>query len=152
MLGHLRSNGGPLGDDREGGARAHQGERAFHGGNRHHPRRAGQVRDLYDLGDKLLLVATDRISAFDSTFWRTRFPIKGQVLTQLSKFWFELLDMLVENHLIPTGYGPPARGVPALYADYLRGYASQLVKKSRHVPRRVYRARILWLAQRPEAE
>ena len=55
------------------------------------PDAQGKVRDLYDLGDKLLLVATDRISAFDYIL-EDEIPYKGQVLTQLSKFWFELLD------------------------------------------------------------
>ena len=61
------------------------------------PLRQGKVRDLYDLGDALLLVASDRISAFD---WVLPTPIldKGRVLTQLSAFWFELLG--VQNHLL----------------------------------------------------
>jgi len=63
------------------------------------PVRRGKVRDVYDLGDKLLLVATDRISAFD---WVMPSPIpdKGRVLTQLSKFWFDRLQ--VPNHLLST--------------------------------------------------
>ena len=63
------------------------------------PDAQGKVRDLYDLGDKLLLVATDRISAFDYIL-KDDIPYKGQVLTQLSCFWFELLADVVENHLI----------------------------------------------------
>ena len=55
------------------------------------PDAQGKVRDLYDLGDKLLLVATDRISAFDYIL-EDEIPHKGAVLTQLSCFWFELLD------------------------------------------------------------
>jgi phosphoribosylaminoimidazole-succinocarboxamide synthase len=57
------------------------------------------VRDLYDLGDQLLLVATDRISAFDWVL-PTGIPDKGRVLTSLSRFWFELLD--VPNHMLTT--------------------------------------------------
>jgi phosphoribosylaminoimidazole-succinocarboxamide synthase len=59
----------------------------------------GKVRDLYDLGDQLLLVATDRISAFDWVL-PTGIPDKGRVLTSLSRFWFELLD--VPNHMLTT--------------------------------------------------
>jgi phosphoribosylaminoimidazole-succinocarboxamide synthase len=61
------------------------------------PRRQGKVRDIYDLGDQLLLVSTDRISAFDWVL-PTGIPDKGRVLTQLSRFWFEHLD--VPNHLL----------------------------------------------------
>src|SRR3954451_5176243 len=64
-----------------------------------HPRRRGKVRDVYDLGDRLLLVATDRISAFD---WVLPTPIadKGRILTQLSLFWFDRLGE--QNHLLPV--------------------------------------------------
>jgi phosphoribosylaminoimidazole-succinocarboxamide synthase len=61
------------------------------------PRRQGKVRDVYDLGDRVLLVATDRISAFDWIL-PTAIPDKGRVLTALSAFWFDFLD--VPNHLL----------------------------------------------------
>ena len=61
------------------------------------PVRRGKVRDIYDLGDQLLLVSTDRISAFDWVL-PTGIPDKGRVLTQLSRFWFERLD--VPNHML----------------------------------------------------
>ncbi|MDH7481410.1 MAG: phosphoribosylaminoimidazolesuccinocarboxamide synthase [Armatimonadota bacterium] len=61
--------------------------------------RTGKVRDVYDLGDKLLIVATDRISAFDVVM-PNGIPDKGRVLTQLSLFWFELTKNVVENHLV----------------------------------------------------
>jgi phosphoribosylaminoimidazole-succinocarboxamide synthase len=61
------------------------------------PKRQGKVRDIYDLGDRLLLVSTDRISAFDWVL-PTGIPDKGRVLTQLSRFWFEHLD--VPNHML----------------------------------------------------
>src|SRR5436190_15184723 len=61
------------------------------------PVRRGKVRDVYDLGDRLLLVATDRISAFDWVM-PSGIPDKGRILTQLSAFWFEMLD--VPNHVI----------------------------------------------------
>lgn len=63
------------------------------------PKRSGKVRDVYDLGDRLLLVATDRISAFDWVL-PTAIPDKGRVLTGLSTFWFHRLD--VANHLIKS--------------------------------------------------
>jgi phosphoribosylaminoimidazole-succinocarboxamide synthase len=63
------------------------------------PVRRGKVRDVYDLGDKLLMVATDRISAFDWVM-PTGIPDKGRILTQLSAFWFGLLD--VPNHVLST--------------------------------------------------
>ena len=63
------------------------------------PTARGKVRDLYDLGDSLLLVATDRISAFD---WvnPVGIPDKGRILTAISLFWFEQVGDLVANHLI----------------------------------------------------
>jgi phosphoribosylaminoimidazole-succinocarboxamide synthase len=63
--------------------------------------RRGKVRDIYEYGDKLLLVATDRISAFD-VILPTAIPMKGAVLTQLSQFWFEMMRDIVPNHLIGT--------------------------------------------------
>ena len=59
----------------------------------------GKVRDIYDLGDKMLIVATDRISAFDVVM-KNGIPYKGIVLTQISKFWFDFLSDTVEHHLI----------------------------------------------------
>ena len=61
----------------------------------------GKVRDIYDLGDKLLLVASDRISAFD-VILPTLIPDKGKILTQMSEFWFGVMKDLVPNHLIST--------------------------------------------------
>lgn len=60
----------------------------------------GKVRDIYDLGDELLLVATDRLSAFDVVF-PTPIPGKGEILTQVSLFWFEKLKHVIRNHLSP---------------------------------------------------
>ena len=95
------------------------------------PDAQGKVRDLYDLGDRLLLVATDRISAFDYIL-EDEIPCKGQVLTQLSCFWFELLDGVVENHLISADVADlPGQFNP--YADYLRG-RFMLVKKADMFP------------------
>ena len=63
------------------------------------PRRQGKVRDIYDLGDQLLLVATDRISAFDVVMAEP-IPDKGRILTRLSAFWFRHLADLTPNHLV----------------------------------------------------
>lgn len=93
------------------------------------PVRRGKVRDVYDLGNKLLLVSTDRISAFDWVL-PTGIPDKGRVLTQLSRFWFERLD--VPHHMLSTDvddYDLPAE----VDTKPLRG-RSMLVKKSQVVP------------------
>ena len=95
------------------------------------PDAQGKVRDLYDLGDSLLMVATDRISAFDYIL-EDEIPCKGEVLTRISCFWFELLDGVVENHLISTDVADlPEQFQP--YADYLRG-RFMLVRKANMFP------------------
>lgn len=95
------------------------------------PTSQGKVRDLYDLGDKLLLVATDRISAFDYIL-PDEIPNKGRVLTQLSVFWFELLDGVVENHLISTDVADlPEAFQP--FSSWLRG-RFMLVRKAEMFP------------------
>ena len=63
--------------------------------------RRGKVRDIYEYGDKILLIATDRISAFDVVL-PTPIPMKGAVLTQLSQFWFDMMRDIVPNHLFST--------------------------------------------------
>src|SRR5213596_3778894 len=65
------------------------------------PDRQGKVRDIYDFGDRLLIVATDRISAFDYVLG-SGIPDKGRVLTQLSAFWFDRVADLVPHHLVTT--------------------------------------------------
>jgi len=83
------------------------------------PDSQGKVRDLYDLGDRLLIVASDRISAFDVVL-PDPIPYKGEVLTKLSLFWFDLLSGVVENHLISADVADlPPEFAP--YADELRG-------------------------------
>lgn len=95
------------------------------------PTAQGKVRDLYDLGETLLLVATDRISAFDYIL-EDEIPYKGEVLTRLSCFWFNLLSDVVDNHLISTDVADlPADFAP--YADYLRG-RFMLVRKMEMLP------------------
>jgi phosphoribosylaminoimidazole-succinocarboxamide synthase len=91
----------------------------------------GKVRDLYIVGDALLLVATDRISAFDHVL-ATGIPGKGKILTQLSLFWFDLLRDVVPNHLIAADVREfPASLQP--YADELRD-RSMLVKRAHMFP------------------
>jgi phosphoribosylaminoimidazole-succinocarboxamide synthase len=69
------------------------------------PAARGKVRDIYDLGDKLLIVATDRLSAFDVVM-PTPIPDKGRVLTQLSLFWFKLLHDVIPNHVLSADHFP----------------------------------------------
>jgi phosphoribosylaminoimidazole-succinocarboxamide synthase len=90
----------------------------------------GKVRDIYDLGETLLFVATDRISAFDCVM-PNGIPDKGRVLTQISLFWFELLDWM-PNHLISADVADFPAEAQAV-ADDLRG-RSMLVKKTNVVP------------------
>jgi phosphoribosylaminoimidazole-succinocarboxamide synthase len=92
-------------------------------------RARGKVRDIYELGDRLLIVATDRLSAFDVVL-PTPIPDKGRVLTQLSLFWFEKLAKLVPNHVISaTNFS----GDLAPYASALEGRA-MLVRRTEPVP------------------
>lgn len=91
----------------------------------------GKVRDIYDLGDMLLMVATDRLSAFDVVM-PDPIPDKGKVLTQLSIFWFDLMKSLVQNHVISADVKDyPESCKP--YASILAG-RSMLVKKTDPLP------------------
>ncbi|WP_058185607.1 phosphoribosylaminoimidazolesuccinocarboxamide synthase [Terracidiphilus gabretensis] len=91
----------------------------------------GKVRDLYAIDDHLLLVATDRISAFDHVL-ATGIPGKGKILTQISLFWFDLFSDIVPNHLITADVREfPAELQP--YADQLEG-RSMLVKRANMFP------------------
>jgi phosphoribosylaminoimidazole-succinocarboxamide synthase len=91
----------------------------------------GKVRDLYAVGDALLLVATDRISAFDHVLG-SGIPGKGKILTQMSLFWFELLSDIVPNHLIAADADQfPSSLEP--YRDQLQG-RSMLVKRAEMFP------------------
>jgi phosphoribosylaminoimidazole-succinocarboxamide synthase len=95
------------------------------------PDRQGKVRDLYDFGDQLLIVATDRISAFDYILG-SGIPDKGKVLTQISAFWFDRTRGIVPNHVVSTD---PADypGAAASAADWLRG-RSMLVRRTEPLP------------------
>jgi phosphoribosylaminoimidazole-succinocarboxamide synthase len=94
------------------------------------PDRQGKVRDLYEFGDQLLIVATDRISAFDYILG-SGIPDKGKVLTQISAFWFERTRAIVRNHLISTD--PATYPVPAADVEWLRG-RSMLVRRTEPLP------------------
>ena len=95
------------------------------------PRHQGKVRDIYDLGDKLLLVATDRISAFDVVMAEP-IPDKGRILTRLSAFWFRHLADLTPNHLVSLKVEefPPACRP---FKDLLEG-RTMLVRKCKPLP------------------
>ena len=90
--------------------------------------RSGKVREIFDLGDSLLLVATDRISAFDCVM-PNGIPRKGEVLTQLSHFWFEMFGDRVPNHLLARADAP----LPAALQPWaaLLARRSMIVKKAK---------------------
>ena len=91
------------------------------------PDSRGKVRDIYDTGDNLLMVATDRISAFDYIL-PDEIPFKGEILNRISEFWFNKFADIVPNHLVSIDTADfPAEY--AEYADYLAG-RSMLVKKA----------------------
>ena len=92
-------------------------------------RSRGKVRDLYEFGDRLLIVATDRLSAFDVVL-PTPIPDKGRVLTQLSLFWFERLRDVVPNHVLSSSEFPEEL---AAYREQLEG-RSMLVRRTQPVP------------------
>ncbi|MFA5072371.1 MAG: phosphoribosylaminoimidazolesuccinocarboxamide synthase [Nitrospirota bacterium] len=95
------------------------------------PPRRGKVRDIYDLGETLLIVATDRISAFDVVL-PNAVPEKGRVLTQISKYWFSQTQGIVKNHLLST----EVKDFPSVcqqHAAVLEG-RSMLVRKTEPLP------------------
>ncbi|MBN1892261.1 MAG: phosphoribosylaminoimidazolesuccinocarboxamide synthase [Clostridiales bacterium] len=91
----------------------------------------GKVRDIYDLGDSLLIVVSDRISAFDVVF-NEPIPGKGVILNSLSAFWFELTKDIVPNHVLSTDCSDYPKGMSA-YADKLAG-RSMRVRKAEMLP------------------
>ena len=93
------------------------------------PAARGKVRDIYDLSDRLLIVATDRLSAFDVVM-PTPIPDKGRVLTQLSLFWFQLLRDVIPNHVLSSTNFPSPFDK---YANDLAG-RSMLVRKTQPLP------------------
>src|SRR5882762_3484616 len=93
------------------------------------PAARGKVRDIYDLGGQLLIVATDRLSAFD-VILPTPIPDKGRVLTQLSLFWFQLLKDVIPNHILSAIEFPPPFDN---FKDELAG-RSMIVRKTQPLP------------------
>lgn len=93
--------------------------------------RSGKVRDIYDLGDSLLMVASDRISAFDVVL-PSGIPGKGKLLTQISIFWFRQMESIMKNHLIATDVDDYPSQCHT-YRDQLEG-RSMLVKKAKQLP------------------
>ena len=95
------------------------------------PVKRGKVRDIYDLGDKLVIIASDRLSAFD-VIMTSGIPYKGQILTKISRFWFDFLTDVVENHLISDDVSK----FPAPFCDNAAQLAgrSMLVKKTEVLP------------------
>ncbi|MFO7708971.1 MAG: phosphoribosylaminoimidazolesuccinocarboxamide synthase [Desulfobacterales bacterium] len=91
----------------------------------------GKVRDMYDLGEQLLMVATDRISAFDVVMTEP-IPDKGVILTQISLFWFKMFAPLVENHVVTDDVNEYPKSCRP-YASILKG-RSLLVKKAQPLP------------------
>ncbi|MBD3389186.1 MAG: phosphoribosylaminoimidazolesuccinocarboxamide synthase [Candidatus Altiarchaeales archaeon] len=91
----------------------------------------GKVRDIYDLGDRLLIIASDRISAFDVVL-PNGIPRKGEVLTKLSAYWFDRMEDLVENHMVSVDVGefPPELQE---HRDVLEG-RTMLVEKTEPLP------------------
>ncbi len=89
----------------------------------------GKVRDIYDLQDRLLIVATDRLSAFDVVM-PTPIPDKGRVLTQLSLFWFNLLHDVIPNHVLSSTCFPAPFNQ---FAEDLAG-RSMVVRKTKPLP------------------
>jgi phosphoribosylaminoimidazole-succinocarboxamide synthase len=91
----------------------------------------GKVRDIYDFGDTLLIVATDRICAFDVVM-DDPIPDKGRILTQISAFWFSATDGIIANHMISTSAGAfPPEGQP--HREILEG-GSMWVRKADPLP------------------
>ena len=91
----------------------------------------GKVRDIYDLGDQLLIVATDRISAFD-VIMSSPIPDKGTILNQISRFWFRTMEEIVPNHMISTVVEDFPKECQK-YGDLLEG-RTMLVKKTQPLP------------------
>ncbi len=94
------------------------------------PRR-GKVRDIYDLPEHLLLIATDRISAFDVVL-PNGIPGKGKILTQISLFWFKKMEDIITNHVVATDVDDYPAGLRK-YRDLLEG-RSMLVRKAKPMP------------------
>lgn len=93
------------------------------------PFKEGKVREIYDTGDSLILVATDRISAFDHIL-KNKIEGKGKILTQMSKFWFEYTSDIIPNHMISTD----TADMPEFFRNEAFEGRSMMVKKLRMLP------------------
>ncbi len=93
------------------------------------PMKEGKVREIYDVGDNLIMVATDRISAFD-VILKNDIPNKGKVLTQMSKFWFDYTSDIVKNHMISTD----VKDMPSYFQNETYDGRSMLCKKLTMIP------------------
>lgn len=93
------------------------------------PIKEGKVREIYDNGDSLIMVATDRISAFD-VILKNKITKKGTVLTQMSKFWFDYTKDILPNHMISTD----AKDMPEFFSSEEYNGNSMLVKKLKMLP------------------
>ncbi len=93
------------------------------------PAKEGKVREIYDIGDNLILVATDRISAFDHIL-KNKITGKGRILTQMSKFWFDYTKDIIPNHMISTD----TEDMPEYFRNDDFKDRSMLVKKLRMLP------------------
>ena len=93
------------------------------------PFKEGKVREIYDIGDKLILVVTDRISAFDHIL-KNKITGKGRILTQMSRFWFEYTGDIVDNHMVSTD----VNDMPEYFRNDKFEGRSMMVKKLRMLP------------------
>ena len=93
------------------------------------PIKEGKVREIYDTGDNLILVVTDRISAFDHIL-KNRITGKGKILTQMSKFWFDYTKDIVDNHMVSTD----VNDMPEYFRNEKYEGRSMMVRKLRMLP------------------
>src|SRR5437667_3112927 len=93
--------------------------------------KSGKVREIFDLGDALLFVATDRISAFDCVM-PNGIPRKGEILTQISHFWFDMMEPIIHNHRFAEASEPLPGALKKYEAQLAR--RSMIVKKGEPLP------------------
>ena len=93
------------------------------------PVKSGKVREIYDIGDSLVMVATDRISAFD-VILKNEIPDKGKVLTRISEFWFDFTGDLVPNHMISAA----VEDMPEFFRNSSFKGRTMMVKKLNMLP------------------
>ena len=108
------------------------------------PIKEGKVREIYDNGDSLIMVATDRISCFD-VILNNEVTKKGTVLTQMSKFWFDLTEDILPNHMISVD----VKDMPEFFQQEKYDWKIHDVPQAEHASDRVYRS---WLYHRKRLE